>query len=81
MDQNTESLNLVLKGLVDWKSEPLLELVQKLSEYTDAKYKDVRRAIVRVGQYRLSHTQKSWESEISCLKLVHTPLNVLLRGF
>ena len=60
-NNNSESLNHVLEVLVDWKSKPILELVHKLSEYTNAQFKDLRRALVGVGQYKLSQSHKRFQ--------------------
>lgn len=53
-NNNSESLNHLLKVLIDWKSKPLLELVKKVEHYINAHFKDLKRAIVGLGQYKLA---------------------------
>ena len=58
-NNNSESLNHVLKRPINWQSEPLLDLVNTLNEIIDTQFKDLLRALVDRGQYRVedSHTQ------------------------
>ena len=45
-NNNSESLNHVLKQAIDWKSKRLLELVKFLSDIEATQFKDLRRAIL-----------------------------------
>jgi len=58
-NNNSESLNHVLKRAINWQLEPLLDLVNTLNEIIDTQFKDLLRALVDRGQYRVadSHTQ------------------------
>ena len=47
-NNNSESLNHVLKQAIDWKSKRLLELVKILSDIEANQFKDLRRAILVV---------------------------------
>ncbi|KAK3104132.1 hypothetical protein FSP39_024650 [Pinctada imbricata] len=53
-NNNCESLNHVLKQAVDWKSKPLLDLVNKLTILIDTQFKDLKKALVGTGQFRLA---------------------------
>ena len=50
-NNNSESLNHVLKQAIDWKSKPLLELVKILSDIEATQFKDLRRAILVVLKF------------------------------
>ena len=58
-NNNSESLNHVLKQQIEWKSQPLLDLVEALTSIIDTQYDDLNRALVSIGQFRLapSHTR------------------------
>ena len=58
-NNNCESVNHVLKQAIDWKSKPLLDFILYVNELVDAQFKDLKRALVSTGQYRLaeSHSQ------------------------
>jgi hypothetical protein len=45
-NNNSESLNHVLKQAIDWKSKPLLDLVKIVSDIVATQFKDLRRAIL-----------------------------------
>ncbi|KAK3105657.1 hypothetical protein FSP39_002808 [Pinctada imbricata] len=60
-NNNSESINNVLKHLVQWKSKPLMDLINAISTYANAQFKDIRRSIVGVGQFRLSKSHKHFE--------------------
>jgi hypothetical protein len=53
-NNNSESLNHILKVLIDWKSKPLHEFVNIIEDYAEAQFKDVKRCIVGLGQYKLA---------------------------
>lgn len=53
-NNNAESINHILKLLVDWRAQPLLDLVRKLHELVRVHYLDVQRAMVGEGNFILS---------------------------
>lgn len=55
-NNNSESLNHILKQAINWKSKPLLDLVNILTTLIEAQFKDIRKAIVGTGQFRLAKT-------------------------
>ena len=55
-NNNSESLNHVLKREIDWKSQPLLNLVNIVKNLVDTQYKEILRSLVSMGQCRLSET-------------------------
>ncbi|MDY6930033.1 MAG: hypothetical protein SWN10_23530, partial [Pseudomonadota bacterium] len=52
-NNNCESANHVLKVAIDWKPQPLYDLVQRLYGLVQSQYDDVERAIVNTGDFRL----------------------------
>ena len=52
-NNNSESLNNVLKQAIDWKSQPPLDIVNILAKIIEIQFKDLRRALVNTGEYRL----------------------------
>ena len=60
-NNNSESLNHVLKRAIDWKSQPLLDLVEILKDIVETQFKDVTRALVNMGQYRLADTHRQFQ--------------------
>ena len=59
-NNNSESLNHALKQAIDWKSKPLLDLVKIISDIVATQFKDLRRALVSTGQYRLADTHRQF---------------------
>ncbi len=57
-NNNSESVNHILKNLTEWKSLPLTELIGKLESLLKAQEKDLRRAIVGQGNYILAPEMK-----------------------
>lgn len=53
-NNNSESLNHILKLVVDWKSQPLLDLVKKLHDLVRVQYIDVTRAFIGEGNFKLA---------------------------
>jgi len=47
-NNNSESLNHVLKQAIDWKSQPLLDIVNILTKIIKTQFKDLKRAHWRV---------------------------------
>jgi hypothetical protein len=60
-NNNSESLNHVLKQVIDWKSQPLLDILNILTKIIETQFKDMKRALVNTGEYRLcaNHKQSS----------------------
>ena len=67
-NNNSESLNHALKRAIDWKSQPLLELVNIVKNLVDTQYKELLRSLVSMGQCRLSETHRQFHvSKSGCL--------------
>ena len=67
---NCESMNHVFKRAVDWKPQPLPELVRSLNDVVRIHFVDLRRAIYGTGNYQLfgrykrhSVSQQCWFSK------------------
>lgn len=52
-NNNCESINHVLKQAVNWKSQPLTDLIEKLYEVVRKQYKDLERALLGQGDFVL----------------------------
>ena len=52
-NNNCESVNHVLKELIDWKPQAAHQLVTTLIQHTKAQYKDCERSLIGRGEYRL----------------------------
>lgn len=52
-NNNCESLNHVLKQQIDWKSRPLLTLVDELHEVVQHEYRQLEHCLVGLGDFRL----------------------------
>ena len=61
-NNNCESMNHVLKQTVDWKSQPLPDLVRLLLELVKGQFKRLRSALLQTGDYRLADTHKQFEN-------------------
>lgn len=57
-NSNSESLNHILKQSINWKSQPLSDLISTLTSIIETQFKDLRKALVGTGQFRLSNTSK-----------------------
>ena len=57
-NDNAESLNHILKQAIDWKSKPLLSLVDTLTTLIDTQYKDMKKSLVSTDQFRLADSHK-----------------------
>ena len=53
-NNNAESLNHVLKQICEWKSKPIHKLVEALILVIKSQYKDVERALIGRGPFRLA---------------------------
>ena len=53
-NHNTESANHVLKCAVEWKQQPLMDLVDKLYKAVCVQEKELRRAITNTGSFILA---------------------------
>ncbi|CAG2257556.1 unnamed protein product [Mytilus edulis] len=60
-NNNSESLNHVLKSAINWQSKPLLDLIVTIQEIVEAQFKDLQRALVSRGQYRVADSHKHFE--------------------
>ena len=52
-NNNNESVNHVLKQLVDWKTTSLLRLAKLVTQHIKAQYMDVQRSLFGSGNYRI----------------------------
>ncbi|KAL8609331.1 hypothetical protein ACOMHN_048887 [Nucella lapillus] len=52
-NNNSESYNHCLKQATQWKSLKLVELVLKIEELVKAQYRELKRAMVGVGEFKL----------------------------
>lgn len=52
-NNNAESINHVLKVAIDWKAQPLYDLVQTLYDLVLDQYDEVERAVINTGDYKL----------------------------
>lgn len=59
-NNNYESLNHVLKQNIEWKTQPLLDLLEVIRELVDVQFKDLRRSLVGTGQFKLADTHKQF---------------------
>ena len=48
-----ESVNHVLKQAIDWKAQPLTDLVNTLHEVVKAQYRELERCLFGVGEFQL----------------------------
>lgn len=70
MNDKCRPLHQVLKQCVRWRSQPLESLTNTLSNLIRSQYKELRRALIGVGNYKLSETynlfrisQSAWTSK------------------
>ena len=59
-NNNCESLNHVLKQNIEWKSKPLLDLIEAIYELVEVQFKDRRRSLVGTGQFKMADTHKQF---------------------
>ena len=64
-NNNAESLNHVLKQLTDWKPQPLPTLCYLLSNRIKAQFKDLERAIIGMGKFRLHESFQHFKIQIN----------------
>ena len=64
-NNNAESLNHVLKQLTDWKPQPLPTLCDLLSNHIKAQFKDLERAIIGMGKFRLHESYQHFKIQIN----------------
>ena len=60
-NNNCESLNHVLKQAIDWRSKPLVPLVEKLQDLADGQFKELRSAMLGTGEYKLADSHKQFQ--------------------
>ena len=53
-NNNCESANHMLKLEVDWKPQPLVELVERFYSLIRAQYKDLQTATIGAGTFKLA---------------------------
>ncbi|CAH1245863.1 PIN4 [Branchiostoma lanceolatum] len=58
-NNNSESINHVLKMAVDWKPQPLPKLIETLHDVVKGQYIDAERALIGFGDFRLDSAFKS----------------------
>lgn len=59
-NNNCESLNNVLKRAINWECKPMLDLVNTLKEIIETQFKDQKRALVSIGEYRAAATHRQF---------------------
>jgi len=64
-NNNSESLNHVLKRAINWQSKPLLDLVIILRNIVDTQFKDLLRSLVSMGQYRIAESHPRFNSNMT----------------
>jgi hypothetical protein len=57
---NSESLNHVLKQAIEWKSQPLLDIVNILTKIIETQCKDLTRVLVNTDEYRSCDSHKQF---------------------
>lgn len=60
-NNNCESLNLVLKQAIEWKSKPLIDFIETAHELVQVQFKDLRRSLIGTGQFQLTETHKQFK--------------------
>ena len=59
-NNNSESMNHVLKQATDWKKKSLTEIVQSIEDVVDGKLKELRAAMIGTGEFRLAETHRQF---------------------
>ena len=59
-NNNCESLNHVLKQTIDWKSQPLMDLIESVKERMESQFKELRRSIVGMGKFMLAESHEQF---------------------
>ena len=57
-NNNCESVNHVLKQAIDWKKQPLLDFINQLHELVEGQVKNLKKALVDYGRFRLAASHK-----------------------
>jgi len=52
-NNNCESVNHVLKQAIDWKAQPLTDLVNTLHDIVKAQYRELERCLFGMGDFKL----------------------------
>ena len=77
-----ESVNHVLKQAVDWKRKPLLGFIKSVNELVDAQFKDLKRALVSIGRFRLADSRRQFAvSKSVCANKTDDERHRLFRRF
>ncbi|MES9883125.1 MAG: hypothetical protein ABW185_19850 [Sedimenticola sp.] len=81
-NNNSESINHILKQTIDWKSRPLTDLVDKLQELVDGQYTDLSGALIGQGEYRLADTHMQFKvTKTDWLKMTDQQRDKLISRF
>ena len=59
-NNNCESLNHVLKQSIQWKSQPLTDLIEQAEELVNAQFTDLRRSLFGSGCFVLAESHKQF---------------------
>ena len=59
-NNNCESLNHVLKQSIQWKSQPLIDLIEQAEELVMSQFTDLRRSLFGMGRFILADSHKQF---------------------
>ena len=59
-NNNSESMNHVLKQATDWKKKSLTEIVETIQNVVEGHFKELRAALIGTGVLRLADTHKQF---------------------
>ena len=59
-NNNSESMNHVLKQATDWKKKSLTEIVETIQNVVEGQFKELRAALIGTGELRLADTHKQF---------------------
>ena len=60
-NNNSESINHVLKQAIEWKSRPITDLVKRMHDLVSRQFTDLRGAIFGTGECRLAKTHEKFK--------------------
>ncbi|XP_052778803.1 uncharacterized protein LOC128216276 [Mya arenaria] len=60
-NNNCESINHVLKQLIDWKSKSLTDLIDAIHRLVRGQFAELRSAIIGTGEFRLAPTHEKFK--------------------
>jgi len=64
-NNNAESLNHVLKQLIDWKPKPLPTLINLISKHIDSQFRDLERAMIGMGKFELASDYQHFRLKVN----------------